>query len=152
MTAPAQAQPPSFSIDEFRASLGMFATGVTIVTARAADGALVGLTANSFNSVSLDPPLVLWSLARSAASMAALSTGSHYAVNILAANQKSLAERFAAKVAATIQGSTETTFYVLAVYFGAVGIQRARHAVGCALLAELAGVVAAIAVGYWFFG
>ena len=97
MTAPAQAQPPSFSIDEFRASLGMFATGVTIVTARAADGALVGLTANSFNSVSLDPPLVLWSLARSAASMAALSTGSHYAVNILAANQKSLAERFAAK-------------------------------------------------------
>ena len=97
MTAPAQAQPPSFSIDEFRASLGMFATGVTIVTARAADGALVGLTANSFNSVSLDPPLVLWSLARSAASMAALRTGSHYAVNILAANQKSLAERFAAK-------------------------------------------------------
>jgi flavin reductase (DIM6/NTAB) family NADH-FMN oxidoreductase RutF len=97
VTAPAQAQPPSFSIDEFRASLGMFATGVTIVTARAADGALVGLTANSFNSVSLDPPLVLWSLARSAASMAALRTGSHYAVNILAANQKSLAERFAAK-------------------------------------------------------
>ena len=97
MTAPAQAQPPSFSIDEFRASLGMFATGVTIVTARAANGALVGLTANSFNSVSLDPPLVLWSLARSAASMAALRTGSHYAVNILAANQKSLAERFAAK-------------------------------------------------------
>ncbi|MDM0034986.1 nucleoside recognition domain-containing protein [Variovorax sp. J22P271] len=61
-------------------------------------------------------------------------------------------DSFAAQVAATIQGSTETTFYVLAVYFGAVGIQRARHAVGCALLAELAGVVAAIAVGYWFFG
>ena len=61
-------------------------------------------------------------------------------------------DSFAARVAATIQGSTETTFYVLAVYFGAVGIQRARHAVGCALLAELAGVVAAIAVGYWFFG
>ncbi|MBB3180247.1 nucleoside recognition domain-containing protein [Variovorax sp. Sphag1AA] len=61
-------------------------------------------------------------------------------------------DSFAARVAAIIQGSTETTFYVLAVYFGAVGIQRARHAVGCALLAELAGVVAAIAVGYWFFG
>jgi spore maturation protein SpmA len=61
-------------------------------------------------------------------------------------------DSFAARVAAVIQGSTETTFYVLAVYFGAVGIQRARHAVGCALLAELAGVVAAIAVGYWFFG
>lgn len=61
-------------------------------------------------------------------------------------------DSFPALVAATIQGSTETTFYVLAVYFGAVGIQKARHAVGCALLAELAGVVAAIAVCYWFFG
>ncbi|VTU16523.1 nucleoside recognition domain-containing protein [Variovorax sp. PBL-E5] len=61
-------------------------------------------------------------------------------------------DSFPALVAATIQGSTETTFYVLAVYFGAVGIQRARHAVGCALLAEFAGVVAAIGVGYWFFG
>ncbi|VWX58956.1 Spore maturation protein SpmA [Burkholderiales bacterium 8X] len=61
-------------------------------------------------------------------------------------------DSFPARVAATIQGSTETTFYVLAVYFGAVGIQRARHAVGCALAAELAGVLAAIAVCYWFFG
>ncbi|MFN7156205.1 MAG: nucleoside recognition domain-containing protein [Acidovorax sp.] len=61
-------------------------------------------------------------------------------------------DSFAALAAATVQGSTETTFYVLAVYFGAVGIQRARHAVGCALLAEFAGVVAAIAVCYWFFG
>jgi flavin reductase (DIM6/NTAB) family NADH-FMN oxidoreductase RutF len=97
VTAPAQAKPPSFTTDEFRAALGMFATGVTIVTARATNGRLVGLTANSFNSVSLDPPLVLWSLARSAASMAALSTGSHYAINILASNQKDLAERFATK-------------------------------------------------------
>ncbi|WP_454901953.1 nucleoside recognition domain-containing protein [Variovorax gossypii] len=61
-------------------------------------------------------------------------------------------DSFPALVAATIQGSTETTFYVLAVYFGAVGIQRTRHAVSCALLAELAGVVAAVAVCYWFFG
>jgi len=61
-------------------------------------------------------------------------------------------DSFPALVAATIQGSTETTFYVLAVYFGAVGIRRARHAVGCALLAELAGVIAAISVCYWFFG
>ena len=61
-------------------------------------------------------------------------------------------DSFAALAAATIQGSTETTFYVLAVYFGAVGIQRARHAVGCALLAELAGVVAAVVVYYRFFG
>lgn len=61
-------------------------------------------------------------------------------------------DSFPALVAATLQGSTETTFYVLAVYFGAVGIQRARHAVGCALLADLAGVLASIAVCYWFFG
>ena len=61
-------------------------------------------------------------------------------------------DSFPALVAATVQGSTETTFYVLAVYFGAVGIQRARHAVGCALAAELAGVLAAIGVCYWFFG
>lgn len=61
-------------------------------------------------------------------------------------------DSFPALIAATLQGSTETTFYVLAVYFGAVGIQRARHAVGCALLAELAGVLASIAVCYWFFG
>ncbi|MEO8022473.1 flavin reductase family protein [Polaromonas sp.] len=92
-----QASRPDFSTTEFRAALGMFATGVTIVTARAANGELVGLTANSFNSVSLAPPLVLWSLAQAAGSMPALSTGSHYAINILAADQKELAERFAAK-------------------------------------------------------
>jgi spore maturation protein SpmB len=61
-------------------------------------------------------------------------------------------DSFPALLAATVQGSTETTFYVLAVYFGAVGIQRARHAIGCALLADAAGVFAAIAVCYWFFG
>ena len=61
-------------------------------------------------------------------------------------------DSFPALVAATVQGSTETTFYVLAVYFGAVGIQRARHAVGCALAADFAGIVAAILVCYWFFG
>ncbi len=61
-------------------------------------------------------------------------------------------DSFPSLVAATVQGSTETTFYVLAVYFGAVGIQRARHAVGCALIADLAGVLASIGVCYWFFG
>ena len=61
-------------------------------------------------------------------------------------------DSFPALLAATVQGSTETTFYVLAVYFGAVGIQRARHAVGCAVLADLAGVLASIGVCYWFFG
>ncbi|HHK2787655.1 TPA: nucleoside recognition domain-containing protein [Pseudomonas aeruginosa] len=60
-------------------------------------------------------------------------------------------DSFPALVAATVQGSTETTFYVLAVYFGSVGLQRARHAAGCALTADLAGVIASIAVCYWFF-
>ncbi|WP_296443896.1 flavin reductase family protein [Rhodoferax sp. UBA5149] len=92
-----RARAPNFSPPEFRAALGMFATGVTIVTARTAEGDLIGLTANSFNSVSLDPPLVLWSLARAAASLPAFSTGSHYAINILGADQKNLARRFAAK-------------------------------------------------------
>ncbi|MBC7436129.1 MAG: flavin reductase family protein [Bdellovibrionales bacterium] len=92
-----QARPPAFSGGEFRTALGMFATGVTIVTTRNSEGELVGLTANSFNSVSIAPPLVLWSLAQAAGSMPALSTGSHYAINILAADQRELAERFALK-------------------------------------------------------
>jgi spore maturation protein SpmB len=61
-------------------------------------------------------------------------------------------DSFPALVAATVQGSTETTFYVIAVYFGAIGIRRIRHTVPCALLADFAGVVVSIAVCYWFFG
>ena len=94
---PRKAQPPSFSAQEFRAALGMFATGVTSVTARTTGGQVIGLTANSFNSVSLTPPLVLWSLSRAAASLAVFSAGSHYAINVLAADQKELAERFASR-------------------------------------------------------
>lgn len=97
---------PSFSARDFRAALGMFATGVTIVTARDAAGAPVGLTANSFNSVSLSPPLVLWSLARSASSMPHFERGSHYAINILAAEQHLLAERFASKSVDRFEGLT----------------------------------------------
>jgi flavin reductase (DIM6/NTAB) family NADH-FMN oxidoreductase RutF len=92
-----KAQPPSFSTQEFRTALGMFATGVTIVTARTPEGKVIGLTASSFNSVSLDPPLVLWSLSQAAASLPAFRAGSHYAINVLAAEQKLLAERFSLK-------------------------------------------------------
>ena len=60
-------------------------------------------------------------------------------------------DSYPALLAATMQGSTETTFYVVAVYLGAVGIRRVRHTVGCALVADLAGVVASIAVCTWFF-
>jgi flavin reductase (DIM6/NTAB) family NADH-FMN oxidoreductase RutF len=97
VTPPRKAQPPSFSSQEFRDALGMFATGVTIVTARTAEGLVIGLTANSFNSVSLDPPLVLWSLAQAAGSLPVFRAGSHYAINILAKDQRALAERFAIK-------------------------------------------------------
>ncbi|MGB5395913.1 MAG: nucleoside recognition domain-containing protein [Gammaproteobacteria bacterium] len=60
-------------------------------------------------------------------------------------------DSFAATVSAIMQGSTETTFYVLAVYFGSVGIKHVRHAIACALLADVAGISAAIFAGYWFF-
>lgn len=98
MTLPPQATAPDFSSLQFRAALGMFATGVTIVTTRTPDGDLVGLTANSFNSVSLDPPLVLWSLSRGSSSLPAFRAGTHYAINVLAAEQQMLALRFATPV------------------------------------------------------
>lgn len=60
-------------------------------------------------------------------------------------------DSFPALLSATIQGSTETTFYVLAVYFGSVGISKTRHAVACGLLADAVGIIAAITIGYWFF-
>ena len=62
------------------------------------------------------------------------------------------ADSFAGRLASIVQGSTETTFYVLAVYFGAVGIKRVRHAVACGLIADVAGILAAIGMAYLFFG
>ena len=104
MPPPSRAAAPAFAAADFRAALAMFATGVTIVTALDADGQPIGLTANSFNSVSLQPPLVLWSLSRHAGSMPAFRHGSHYAINILSAGQKALAERFASKDIARFDG------------------------------------------------
>jgi len=97
MPPPSRAAAPAFAAADFRAALAMFATGVTIVTALDHTGQPIGLTANSFNSVSMEPPLVLWSLSRQAGSMPAFRRGSHYAINILSAEQKALAERFASK-------------------------------------------------------
>lgn len=62
------------------------------------------------------------------------------------------ADSFAGRLASTVQGSTETTFYVLAVYFGAVGIKNIRHAAACGIIADFSGIIAAILVTYWFFG
>ena len=79
-----------------RRALGAFVTGVTVVTTRTAAGDPVGITVNSFNTVSLSPPLVLWSLSLRAACFDAFVQSSHFAVNVLGANQRPLSERFAA--------------------------------------------------------
>jgi 3-hydroxy-9,10-secoandrosta-1,3,5(10)-triene-9,17-dione monooxygenase reductase component len=78
-----------------RAALGRFATGVTIITCAGAEGTLVGLTANSFSALSLDPPLVLWSLRQASSSLAAFDAAPHFAVNVLAESQVELSRRFA---------------------------------------------------------
>lgn len=81
--------------DRLREALGSFATGVAIVTTRAPDGTRLGLTINSFNSVSLDPPLVLWSLAKNAWSLPLFRAAEHWAVHVLTADQHALSARFA---------------------------------------------------------
>jgi len=80
---------------QFRDALGAFATGVTIVTTRDQSQNDIGLTANSFNSVSLDPPMVLWSLSKSSLSLAAFCAAQHFAVHILASDQDNLSTLFA---------------------------------------------------------
>ena len=90
----ASAPPQAFDARQFRDAMAQFATGVAIICVRAGDGRYVGFTANSFTSVSLDPPLVLWSLARGSASLAAFQTSQRYSVNVLAAAQTDLARRF----------------------------------------------------------
>jgi flavin reductase (DIM6/NTAB) family NADH-FMN oxidoreductase RutF len=95
--SPASSRNAQDAPQELRRALAQFATGVTIVTTRAADGTPVGMTANSFASVSLDPPLVLWSLSRSAASFEAFRAARGFRVHVLAADQLDLAKRFATR-------------------------------------------------------
>ena len=92
------AVPPTFDTRYFRDTLSQFATGVTVITTRLADGSFLGLTASSFNSVSLDPPLVLWSLSRTAKSLPVFTGNSHYVINVLSASQAGLADRFSKRV------------------------------------------------------
>lgn len=96
MSTPGQtASPPqAFDARQFRDALAQFATGVTIICARTGAGRYVGLTANSFNSVSLDPPLILWSLSLGSDSLPAFEEADRYSVNVLAADQSHLARRF----------------------------------------------------------
>ena len=95
MSAPMNQQfPPFLDTRSLRDALGEFATGVAVITARAADGTPVGVTINSFTSVSLEPPLVLWCLGLQSPSMAVFESCSHYAINVLAADQIELSQRF----------------------------------------------------------
>lgn len=87
----------SFNPKAFRDALSTFTTGVTIITTRGPDGEPIGITANSFNSVSLNPPLVLWSLAKSAYSLAAFSANKHWNVHVLSTEQEALSGRFASR-------------------------------------------------------
>lgn len=88
----------------FRDALGAFATGVTIVTTRGIAGEDIGLTANSFNSVSLEPPMILWSLSAKALSLPAFLNNPHFAVHVLAADQDELSHRFATRGADKFRG------------------------------------------------
>jgi len=85
---------PELEARDFRAALGCFATGVTVITACSAAGQRVGLTVNSFSSVSLDPPLVLWNLSIHAPSLPVFREAGHFAVNVLSADQRDIAEHF----------------------------------------------------------
>jgi flavin reductase (DIM6/NTAB) family NADH-FMN oxidoreductase RutF len=85
---------PAFDERQFRDALAQYATGVTVITALAGAGRYVGFTANSFNSVSLHPPLVVWNLAVRSASLPAFESADRYAVNVLSAGQVELARRF----------------------------------------------------------
>ena len=94
--------------DELRQALGRFVTGVTIVTCRDEQGQPIGLTANSFNALSLDPPLVLWSLRQASSTIDAFTNASHFAVNVLAADQVDLSRRFARPSSAKFDGGEWT--------------------------------------------
>jgi len=96
-TSSPRAPAPGFDAVHFRQALGQFATGVTVITTRLADGSFRGLTASSFNSVSLNPPLVLWSLGTAANSLPIFSGNSHYVINVLSAEQAHLARLFSTR-------------------------------------------------------
>ena len=85
----------TFDLRDFRSTLGQFATGVTVVTTRTPQGAKVGMTANSFTSVSMDPPLVLWCPSKFAPSLGDFEASTHFAINVLESSQHVLSRQFA---------------------------------------------------------
>ncbi|MDQ8951472.1 flavin reductase family protein [Acinetobacter rudis] len=91
---------------QFRRALGNFATGVTIITAQNAQGEKVGVTANSFNSVSLDPPLILWSIDKKSSSFSVFEEATHFAVNILSGSQIDLSNKFSRRNVDKFEGTS----------------------------------------------
>ncbi len=114
------AHSPDFDQAYFRSALGRFATGVTIVTTETQDGRPWGLTVSSFNAVSLDPPMVLWSLSQKASAMPHFLAAERYVIHVLSASQLRLAKRFAT-------GTQEERFQ---------GLELKRSASGVPMLAD----------------
>lgn len=112
---------------DFRDALGSFATGVTVLTALASDGELIGVTISSFNSVSLNPPLILWSLSCDSPRLEGFRGATHYAVNVLAADQQVISDTFA--------GRDEDRFCTVRVRRGLAGVPLIE---GCAAWFECA--------------
>ena len=102
-------QKTPFDADSFRNALGIFPTGVTIVTTRDSNGDAIGLTVSSFNSVSMDPPLILWSILRASPNLALFEAAEHFAVNVLANDQAEISNRFASPIADRFAGLDVTS-------------------------------------------
>jgi 4-hydroxyphenylacetate 3-hydroxylase, reductase component len=115
----------AFDTLSLRQALGAFATGVTVVTCRDGDGQAIGLTVNSFNALSLQPPLVLWSLRLVSPSLPAFDAATHFAINVLAEGQVDVSRRFASPVGQKFdQGQWHD------------GVQRLPVLAGCAAVIE----------------
>ena len=132
---------PGLSAAEFRRAMGQFATGITVVSTLAADGSPHGMTASSFGSLSLDPPLVQWSLTTKSFSYSIFSAAPHFAVNILAADQEAVSREFGKPVDRFASVQLETGLHGLPL------IQGCLAWIECALEHELPGGDHTILVG-----
>ena len=140
MSAPGSGSAPPVDARVLRGVLGRWATGVAIISCVDAQGLPMGLTANSFASLSLDPPLVLWSLRQVSPSLPAFATASHFAVNVLAENQVDLARLFASPANDRFSQGLWSQ-----------GLGRAPVLAGCAAVLECALVSAQVAGDHTLF-
>ncbi len=119
---------PGVDAIALRSALGRFATGVTVITCLDAQGQRIGLTANSFSALSLDPPLVLWSLRKVSPSLPAFRRAGHFAINVLAAAQVDVSRRFASAVVDKFSlGSWSEGLAALPVLTGAAAVLECRR-------------------------